>query len=156
MSGMFVVQAQSETSLDKDQVPDRKDEIREAIDSVGEFQKINVMFQEEKGVESRGYFLKSDRTTLASEPGNSKYIGIVLLDPESHEIVSEKFISNPALKVNKGRTGLAFSVLQKNGVDEVLLTEDPDKGQQTALEEVGLDYDVVKATTVEEITEELT
>lgn len=140
MAGTVIVQASTEKDLSEEESDRIRAEIKQAVKDYDLFDEIRTYYQEKNNITSLGFPVKTSLDELANNPGNARYLGIFIIGEEG-DIISEKFISNPAINHDKGRVNLAFSVLEQNGVDRVLLRNDPNDVQTQILNEIDLAYE---------------
>ncbi len=149
MAGTIVVQAEVREDLNEEEQTELKNEIEDKLEGVGRLQAPEVFYKQESGTRAVGFAVDEKIERLADNPGEGRYLAIFIFDEEG-EIISEKFILNPALKMDKGRFGMTMSILQRNGVNRVLLPEEPSRQQQTVLKELELEHQAVDFQSLEE------
>jgi len=142
MAGTLILKGTVNESLPEEELDDLREKWEEKARVSGDFKQVKGYFQDEKDVKKFGFSVKSNLSELANNPGNGRYLGIFIVGEEG-ELISEKFISNPAIKHEKGRTNLAFSILKQNGIDHILLREEPENEQQQILNELEMAYQTV-------------
>lgn len=150
MPGTIVVQARVEEDLSDEKQTELKREIEDSLESVESMGPPEVFYKEETGTSTFGFVVDSRLEELAENPGEGRYLAIFIKD-EDDEIISEKFILNPALKMDKGRFGMTMSILQRNGVAKIILPAEPSGQEEMILEEMGLDYEAGGFKTLEEL-----
>lgn len=153
MPGTLIIQASTDRDLDEETTDRIRAELEDVVAEHEEFSDVQSYYQEKKDVTTYGFSVKTNLRELANNPGNGRYLGMFIV--KDNELISEKFITNPAIKHEKGRTNLAFSILQQNGVDQVLLRDPADDEQQAIFKELGLDYEQVSDPELETLRESL-
>ncbi len=141
MPGRLVLQGEIEEELTDEEVSDLKREAEKRIEDLRSVDDWRVLYQRRQDVRQIGMVLRTELDRLASRPGKGRYLGMILLDEEG-DLISEKFITNPAIKHDQGRDALALNVLKNNGVEDILMAEAPDRLLRTSLSEMGLRYAV--------------
>lgn len=154
MPDRLVLRGTVGADLSDDETSELKQQARQAVEDLEEVEDWQVLYQQQQDVHQVGMVLRTSLDRLASRPGKGRYLGIVILDDDG-ELVSEKFITNPAIKQEKGRDGLALNVLSNNGIDEVVLAEEPDELLGSALTELGLKYAVPSSDDLETVKDSL-
>jgi len=149
MAGTVVVQAKVEEDLTEEEQTEVKEAVEKNLAPIDKLGSPEVFYKQETGTRAIGFAVDETLDKLAGEPGEGRYLAIFIFDEEG-EIISEKFILNPALKMDKGRFGMAMSILQRNGVNRVLLPEEPSRQQQTVLKELELEHQAVDFQSLEE------
>jgi len=137
--GTLILQASTDEDLTEDETDQICADLEEEIRKHDPFDEVRTYYQEKKDVTSYGMAIKSNLSELAENPGNARYLGIFIIGGDG-DIISEKFILNPAIKHEKGRTNLALSVLKQNDVNIVLFRDSPDEVQTQILDELDLEF----------------
>ncbi|MGM0380826.1 MAG: hypothetical protein ACQEP7_02470 [bacterium] len=152
MAGTIVIQAAVEEDLNEEEQTELKRELEDSLENIEQIEPPEVFYKQQTGTRAFGFVVDSGLDKLAENPAEGRYLAIFIRDSEE-EIISEKFILNPALKMEKGRFGMAMSILQRNGVKEVLLPGSPSGQQEMVLKELGMDYRVADFKKLEELRE---
>jgi len=150
MAGTIVIQAAVEDELEEEAQSELKQKIEDSLDDLEEIDTPSVFYKEETGTSAFGFVVDSKIEKLAAKPGNGRYLAIFIQDDEG-EIISEKFILNPALRMERGRFGMAMSIFQRNGVRTVFLPSEPSRQEKMILEEIGLGFWIADFKTLEEL-----
>ena len=153
MPGTLIIQASTDQDLEEETTDRIRAELEDVVSQHEEFSDVQSYYQEKKDVTTYGFSVKTNLQELANNPGNGRYLGMFIL--KDGELISEKFITNPAIKHDKGRTNLAFSILRQNGVDRVLLREPADDEQEAIFKELELDHEQVTDPDLEALRESL-
>lgn len=154
MPGTLILQASTDEDLSEETTDRVRAELEDVVEQYEAFDEPQTYFQEKKDVTTYGFSVKTNLSELANNPGNGRYLGMFIVGDD--ELISEKFISNPAIKQEKGRDNLAFSILKQNGVDKVLLRESPDKIQKQIFDEIDLDHDRAPAHDLDQLRDSMT
>ncbi len=150
MAGTVVVQAKVEEDLTEEEQTEVKEAVEKNLAQIDKLGSPEVFYKQETGTRAIGFAVDETLDKLAGEPGEGRYLAIFIFDEEG-EIISEKFILNPALKMDKGRFGMAMSILQRNGVGRVLLPGPASRQQKVVLKELGLKHREVDVKTLAEL-----
>jgi two-component sensor histidine kinase len=140
-NGPGLEEGEIEEELTDEEVSELKREAKERVENLRFVDDWRVLYQRRQDVRQIGMVLRTELDRLATRPGKGRYLGMILLDEEG-DLISEKFITNPAIKHDRGRDALALNVLKNNGVGHILLAEPPDRLLRTSLSEMGLRYAV--------------
>lgn len=153
MPGTLILQASTDEKLDEETTDRIRAELEDVVEEHEVFDKVQSYYQKKRNVTTYGFSVKTNLQEMASDPGNGRYLGMFIVKED--ELISEKFISNPAVKQEKGRPNLAFSVLKQNGVDRILLREPASNEQEQILNELELDFEPASDPDLEALRESL-
>ncbi len=154
MSGKLILQAKVEQDLDEVAAKKLKNSIIQQLEDLDSLSNMRVFYQKETGTVAVGAAVDKNLEELSPDPGSGEYLAIFIIS-DSKEIISEKFISNPALKQERGRFGLMLTILKRNGVKRLLLPKQPSAQQKMLLEDIGFECIVSPTERIEEVRPDL-
>lgn len=152
MPDRLFVSAELRTELEPEEKSKLKQTIAEDLKQREEIGSPRVMVKEESDTTTFGFSVKTNLEELATNPGNGRYLGLFIIDDEA-EVVSEKFILNPAIKQQRGRFPLVLDILAQNDVDEILLSTEPDEDQLELIEGKNYGHRVLSSSKLEQLRE---
>ncbi len=142
MTDKLFIQATVDSDLDQEAGADLKQELAEKLSAHPKISSPRVMVKKTTDTITLGFSVKTNLQELANNPANGRYLGLMIFDGEG-ELVSEKFILNPAIKHQRGRFSLVLDILAQNDVDRMLLSQSPDDEQSDLLAQKNFSYEVV-------------
>ncbi|GEM_PF-4784512 len=142
MVDKLFIQAMVDGGLDPEAEANLKEELTEELAEYPELSSPRVMVKKTKNTTILGFSVKTNLKQLATNPANGRYLGLMIFD-DSGELVSEKFILNPAIKHQRGRFSLVLDILDQNDVDCMLLSQPPDDDQRELLAQKDFSFDVI-------------
>lgn len=150
MSTRLFVDAAVEKELEDEAATELKETVSQKLEEFEEIASPRVMLKEESGTTTLGFSVKTNLKELANNPANGRYLGLFIVD-EDEEIVSEKFILNPAIKLQRGRFSLVLDILQQNNVDKFLIATAPEEEQLALLEKQGVEHEVAPTNKLDKL-----
>ncbi len=148
MGGKLLIQAELESWPGDEDAQKLKEKLKVKLAEVSEIGKSRIMLKKAEKTTTVGFSVKTDLKRLASNPANGRYLGIFVFD-EAGELVTEKFIMNPAIKYQRCRFPLVLDFLKQNGIDLMLLSNPPDDGQTGSLADASVDYRLAAKQTLD-------
>ena len=150
MSDKLIIQSEVKTELGDGEVKKLKETVENLFADINELCAPQVFYQRQSGTVTFGMVVDDLLEKIVDTPGAGRYLAILICSDKG-KIISEKFISNPALKVDQGRFGMVVSIFKRNGVNELLLPDKPDAAQKMILDELEMEYALAPAIEIEEL-----
>ncbi len=150
MYARLFVDACIEAELDEEAEAELKKRVEDKLGELDRVSDPRVMLKKQVDTTTLGFSVKTNLKELANNPANGRYLGLFIVDDEG-EMISEKFILNPAIKIQRGRFSLVLNILQQNNVDKILVASAPEEEELKIIQKMNFEYSVVSTNNLDKL-----